>query len=534
MTDDGTGNPEVGNDRENSDDDDIVVSVDGNEEGSASEVSPLPQELSDDDESLINSGERQRSTRTAPVCMPREKKGLIVLYIVVIALFVAVAFVLFSAAKGTDGSNDTERTLGPPGVVPVVLATWAYCNSTDLAFEELTYLRDYFDQSSQSEESRSTTDRSEQSFPLSDGGVPVTDGSERGSALNAVEIGCNFCENHADLCGHAVGLIGGKPDDRGEVSLDALLMWGPTRNVGAVGGLKRIKNAISVARRVLDDTTHTFLVGDDARLFALENYPSDDVQEDGELVLGFRDEGDASNDDEWTTSKFNEWIANDYKPAFWNVPHDYNLTTRAETRRASKQKTVDETKQRSRRLNHRARRSANSGGHGNAESRWASIDHDTIGMVAVDALGRLSAGTSTNGLTHKIAGRVGDTPVAGAGGYANEHGACVCTGNGDVMMRFLPSFAAVQAMTMDGIDPQTAATQAIDPIPRYYPDASGAIVCVDSAGRYGAAMFGYEDFPFCVRNADMEASQLLCLRREKPGKGEKKGSGKVYVGQCAD
>lgn len=68
-----------------------------------------------------------------------------------------------------------------------------------------------------------------------------------------------------------------------------------------------------------------------------------------------------------------------------------------------------------------------------------SGNHDTISMIVIDRNGKIAAGTSTNGLKHKIPGRVGDSPIAGAGAYANsEIGAAVGTGDGDIMMRFSP------------------------------------------------------------------------------------------------
>lgn len=73
-------------------------------------------------------------------------------------------------------------------------------------------------------------------------------------------------------------------------------------------------------------------------------------------------------------------------------------------------------------------------------SAFSSKNHDTIGMIVIDINGNIAAGTSTNGANHKIPGRVGDSPIPGAGAYADsEVGAAVATGDGDVMMRFLPS-----------------------------------------------------------------------------------------------
>jgi len=66
-------------------------------------------------------------------------------------------------------------------------------------------------------------------------------------------------------------------------------------------------------------------------------------------------------------------------------------------------------------------------------------NHDTIGILAIDSQRRVAAGTSTNGAKYKIPGRVGDSPIAGAGAYADQDvGAAASTGDGDIMMRFLP------------------------------------------------------------------------------------------------
>jgi len=68
-------------------------------------------------------------------------------------------------------------------------------------------------------------------------------------------------------------------------------------------------------------------------------------------------------------------------------------------------------------------------------------NHDTIGMLAIDSQGRTAAGTSTNGANHKIRGRIGDSPIPGAGAYADQEvGAAAGTGDGDIMMRFLPRY----------------------------------------------------------------------------------------------
>lgn len=86
-----------------------------------------------------------------------------------------------------------------------------------------------------------------------------------GSALDAVERGVNQAE--LDATNPSVG-VGGLPDEDGELTQDAMIFWGPPHTVGAVGCIKRIKRPISVARQVMERTSHTLLVGDDATRFA--------------------------------------------------------------------------------------------------------------------------------------------------------------------------------------------------------------------------------------------------------------------------
>eukprot|EP00794_Sanderia_malayensis_P005436 gene5436-6115_t len=80
------------------------------------------------------------------------------------------------------------------------------------------------------------------------------------SALDAVEKGCSTCE--IERCDGTVG-YGGSPDENGETTLDAMIMDGKRHAVGAVGCLRRIKSAISVARSVMEHTTHTLLIGEE-------------------------------------------------------------------------------------------------------------------------------------------------------------------------------------------------------------------------------------------------------------------------------
>jgi N4-(beta-N-acetylglucosaminyl)-L-asparaginase len=116
--------------------------------------------------------------------------------------------------------------------------------------------------------------------------------------------------------------------------------------------------------------------------------------------------------------------------------------------------------------------------------------HDTIGIVAVDAQQRVSGACTTSGLAFKMHGRVGDSPVIGAGMYSdNETGAAAATGLGELVLRTLGSFLVVEEMRR-GAHPQKAVETVVKRILRKYPeqcrDAQVGFVAVDKRGRYGA------------------------------------------------
>ncbi|KDR17001.1 N(4)-(Beta-N-acetylglucosaminyl)-L-asparaginase [Zootermopsis nevadensis] len=285
------------------------------------------------------------------------------------------------------------------------------------------------------------------------------------SALDGVEKGCTTCE--VDQCDGTVG-FGGSPDENGETTLDAMIMDGMTMNVGAVAALRRVKSAISVARCVLEHTQHTLLVGDQATQFAVS--------------LGFKEETLETGK---SRKMWQQWKENSCQPNFWvNVkpdPTKFCGPYKSDTSITKRQE----------------------GNYPKHRSVFNDKNHDTIGMVAIDTAGRIAAGTSTNGAKFKIPGRVGDSPIPGAGAYADGTvGAAAATGDGDIMMRFLPSYLAVEEMRR-GSSPSRAGELAIRRIVTYYPEFVGAIVVLKNDGNYGAACHGLQNFQFSVCNSDL-------------------------------
>ncbi|KAM3172726.1 hypothetical protein ACTXT7_013948 [Hymenolepis weldensis] len=127
-------------------------------------------------------------------------------------------------------------------------------------------------------------------------------------------------------------------------------------------------------------------------------------------------------------------------------------------------------------------------------------NHDTIGVIALDQRGRMAVGLSTNGARFRIPGRVGDSPIPGAGGYADSKvGAAAGTGDGDVMMRFLLSFKAVELMRA-GKRPSDACTISLKTV-RQKGIWYGGLIALNADGQYGAACVGFKKFAFVVQNS---------------------------------
>jgi len=239
--------------------------------------------------------------------------------------------------------------------------------------------------------------------------------SAGGRAVDAVEAGARVPE--ADLKNHTVGRAG-YPDRDGHVTLDASIM-DEFGNCGAVAGMEFIAHPISVARRVMDKTPHVLLVGEGATQFAVDQ--------------GFKREELLTPQ---SREAWQKWLKSSqgYKP----VPNRENETPGGAP-----------------------------GAHsatGDLGTPGGSGNHDTIGILALDQHGNLSGACTTSGMAWKMRGRVGDSPIIGAGLYVdNDVGAATSTGVGEEVIRNAGSFLVVELMRQ-GRSPQEACRQAVERI----------------------------------------------------------------------
>lgn len=299
------------------------------------------------------------------------------------------------------------------------------------------------------------------------------------SHVDAAVVGCSRCE---DLqCDGSVGW-GGSPDETGETTLDALVIDGETMDMGAVADLRRVKNAVGVARAVLYHTDHTLLAGDQATQFAAEN--------------GFKVENLTSPTSEKIWS---DWKANNCQPNYRkNVSPDASTSCGPYTPLEITDSFMPNSDSFPR---------VEMGSQVQSQDPKAR-SHDTIAMAVIDQYGRIAAATSTNGATHKIPGRVGDSPIPGSGAYAEkENGACGGTGDGDIHMRFGVCLRVVLNMK-NGMTPTAAAEDGIRTMLRYYPSFQGALWALNMKGEHGGACTGW-NFSYSYRNSTMSTTQVF-------------------------
>jgi N4-(beta-N-acetylglucosaminyl)-L-asparaginase len=237
--------------------------------------------------------------------------------------------------------------------------------------------------------------------------------------LDAIVAGVQIVE--LDPNDNSVGL-GGLPNEEGVVQLDASCMHGPTRRAGAVGCIEDIATPAAVARDVMNHTDHIMLAGAGAKKFALEmGYKEQNLLTPAAREMWLRWKSKLNPNDNWLDP------AEPQRPA---------------SAGSGSRKPDDEERQ--------------SSTHVYYDSRGVAYTYGTINMNAVNARGDIASVTTTSGLSWKIPGRVGDSPIIGAGQYCdNEVGAAGSTGRGEANIKVCGAFLAVEFMR-NGDSPQEA------------------------------------------------------------------------------
>ncbi|WP_242137815.1 N(4)-(beta-N-acetylglucosaminyl)-L-asparaginase [Sphingomonas sp. TREG-RG-20F-R18-01] len=247
------------------------------------------------------------------------------------------------------------------------------------------------------------------------------------SLIDAVEAGAMVPE--ADPTNHSVG-YGGYPDRDGHVTLDAVIM-DDAGNVGAVAALEDTVHAISVARRVMEQTPHTMLVGEGATRFArAQGFPQRNLLTP-EAEKAWRD---------------------------WLTTAQYRPEANSENRRA--------------------------------RTPGGALDHDTIGLLARNPDGRLAGACTTSGMAFKMRGRVGDSPQVGSGLYVEAGvGAATSTGLGEEVTR-IAGTARVVASMRSGKSAQAACEEVVKHIASLRGNAIRGVqvgfLALDPRGNVGA------------------------------------------------
>jgi N4-(beta-N-acetylglucosaminyl)-L-asparaginase len=227
--------------------------------------------------------------------------------------------------------------------------------------------------------------------------------------LDAVVAGVNLVEDDPD--DNSVGL-GGLPNEEGIVELDAAVMHGPSHRAGAVAALRNIRNPSKVAKLVMEQTDHVLLVGEGALRFArAQGFEEQNLLTEGSRKIWLYWRQSLSHDDDWIP------------------PPDSVLDA-----------TV---------------------------AKYFNRPTGTIHCAGMNASGDISCVTSTSGLSFKIPGRVGDSPIIGAGLYVdNDLGSCGSTGRGEANLQNLSSFAAVELMR-GGMSPKDAGLELLRRVARH-------------------------------------------------------------------
>jgi N4-(beta-N-acetylglucosaminyl)-L-asparaginase len=255
--------------------------------------------------------------------------------------------------------------------------------------------------------------------------------------------------------------LGGIPNEEGMVELDACCMHGPTRRAGSVGGVRNIRNVSLVSKAVMEHTGHVMLVGEGAERFAVAvGFPRENLLTDHSRKVWLLWKEFHSNDDWWGPG-----LADPH----WQAPDAAPGKSQAELWR----ERVEKLEARAGELGIEPARRMD------AVRTVLFPPTGTIHCSALNEKGEISGCTTTSGLAFKLPGRVGDSPIIGAGCYADQDvGSAGATGSGEENIKVAGAHTIVENMRR-GMSPQEAGMDALKRIVRNYNSDMNKIRFVD-------------------------------------------------------
>ena len=261
---------------------------------------------------------------------------------------------------------------------------------------------------------------------------------KNGTALDAVESAVAELENFP-LFNAGRGAVF---THEGKNELDAAIMDGANGKAGAVAFVKNVVNPIKLARLVMERTEHILLGGDGANEFAREMNV--------------------------------EFAPDDY----FYTEHRYQQLLKAREAGKVQLDHAEKTEIRSRKSEDRNQKSE----IGNRKSEIRNLKPiGTVGAVACDSMGNLAAATSTGGMTNKKFGRIGDTPIIGAGTFADNRTCAVsCTGHGEYFMKTLAAYDVSALMKYKNLSLKDAAHEVVENLRKI--GGEGGLIAVDALG----------------------------------------------------
>ncbi len=256
-----------------------------------------------------------------------------------------------------------------------------------------------------------------------------------GDTLDAVVAGVNIVEEDPE--DNSVG-YGGLPNEEGVVELDASVMHGPTRRAGSVASLRNIKTPSKVARLVMEQTDHIMLVGEGALRFA--------------RAFGFREENLLTEKSRLAWLVWKQSLRDKRGHSNWSDGLDAPPVKPGKPSAGLLRQFPEADPE-------------------TLAWAWEVVSHPptgTINCLALNARGEMSGVTTTSGLAWKIPGRVGDSPIIGAGLYVDQEvGAAGSTGRGEENIRVAGAHTIVENMR-HGMDPKTACLDALKRVARNF------------------------------------------------------------------